>query len=345
MRRRWPTRASDGARLGTEHAVTAWARQHLDLTRHHDVHAKILELAPEVIINCSGYNNVDQAEQDQETAFNVNAFIVRTLARTAAELDAVFIHYSSDFVFSGHVDHAVHRERSARAPERVRAIEARRRVDGRRCAESLRPSCREPVWRSDAAQQHRSHRRRAAIRYRCAGVCRSGGIAQLCHRRRRRFGILAADAARRRRLPLRQQRSRDLVRGRSRDRTGVRQDGRPAQAGARARRGVAGAPPGLCRARQRQAGAHRIRHAAVAGCDRAISVHPFRHDLRPTASTRQARIAVASLSFAGNASLREELTAKYPHVTFTDSSNRSRRRRSGGAAARPRPRHRRARAR
>ena len=89
------------ARLGTEHAVTAWARQHLDLTRHRDVHARILELAPEVIINCSGYNNVDQAERDQETAFNINAFIVRTLARTAAELDAVFIHYSSDFVFSG----------------------------------------------------------------------------------------------------------------------------------------------------------------------------------------------------------------------------------------------------
>ena len=31
------------------------------------------------------------------------------------------------------------------------------------------------------------------------------------------------------------------------------------------------------------------------------------------------RIAVASLSFAGNASLREELTAKYSDVTFTDS--------------------------
>jgi phosphoglycerate dehydrogenase-like enzyme len=31
------------------------------------------------------------------------------------------------------------------------------------------------------------------------------------------------------------------------------------------------------------------------------------------------RIAVASLSFAGNASLREELTAKYPQVTFTES--------------------------
>ena len=89
------------ARLGTEHAVTAWARQHLDLTRHHDVHARILELAPELIINCSGYNNVDQAERDQETAFHINAFVVRTLARTAGVLDAVLIHFSSDFVFSG----------------------------------------------------------------------------------------------------------------------------------------------------------------------------------------------------------------------------------------------------
>lgn len=89
------------ARLGAEHAVTAWTRGDLDLTQHRQVRDKILDLAPSVVINCSGYNNVDQAEQDQETALNVNGFAVGTLARAAAELDAVFVQYSSDFVFSG----------------------------------------------------------------------------------------------------------------------------------------------------------------------------------------------------------------------------------------------------
>lgn len=89
------------ARLGTEHTLTAWAREDLDLSRHQQVRDRIVKLAPEAIVNCSGYNNVDQAQQDQETALNINAFAVCSMARAAAELDAVFFHYSSDFVFSG----------------------------------------------------------------------------------------------------------------------------------------------------------------------------------------------------------------------------------------------------
>ena len=89
------------ARLEPDHAVTAWARADLDLTRHRQVRDRILELAPAAVINCSGYNNVDKAEQDQETALDVNGFAVGTMARAAAELGAVFFHYSSDFVFAG----------------------------------------------------------------------------------------------------------------------------------------------------------------------------------------------------------------------------------------------------
>jgi len=89
------------ARLHAEHAVTAWTRDDLDLTCHRDVRHKILKLAPSAVINCSGYNNVDRAEQDQETALNVNVFTVRSIARVVEELDAVLLHYSSDFVFAG----------------------------------------------------------------------------------------------------------------------------------------------------------------------------------------------------------------------------------------------------
>jgi len=41
--------------------------------------------------------------------------------------------------------------------------------------------------------------------------------------------------------------------------------------------------------------------------------------LRQKASAGQARVAVASRSFAGNAALRAELTACYPNATFTES--------------------------
>lgn len=88
-------------RLGAEHSVTAWTRQDVDLTRYRDVREMVLRLSPQAIVNCASYNNVDEAEVAQETAFAVNAFAVRTLARAAAELDAVLVHYSTDFVFSG----------------------------------------------------------------------------------------------------------------------------------------------------------------------------------------------------------------------------------------------------
>ena len=89
------------ARLGTEHEVTEWTRRDIDLTRHRDVREAVGELAPQAIVNCASFNHVDAAEDDQITALDVNAMVVGTLARAAAALDAVFVHYSTDFVFSG----------------------------------------------------------------------------------------------------------------------------------------------------------------------------------------------------------------------------------------------------
>lgn len=89
------------ARLSENYDVVALSRQELDLTRFAEARARILELAPAAIVNCAGYNNVDQAQHDQEAAMNANAFAVRMLARAASDLDALLVHYSTDFVFSG----------------------------------------------------------------------------------------------------------------------------------------------------------------------------------------------------------------------------------------------------
>ncbi len=89
------------ADLQREHEVVAATRADADLTRHAELLAFVRGVAPAAIVNCAAYNNVDQAEQRQPHAFAVNAFAPRTLARAAEELDAVLLHYSTDFVFSG----------------------------------------------------------------------------------------------------------------------------------------------------------------------------------------------------------------------------------------------------
>jgi len=88
-------------RLKTDHEVIGWTRADIDLTHHREVREAIAKLRPNAIVNCASFNHVDRSEDDQLTAFDVNALAVGTLARAAAECSAVFIHYSTDFVFSG----------------------------------------------------------------------------------------------------------------------------------------------------------------------------------------------------------------------------------------------------
>ena len=89
------------ARLSGEHTVFPATRRDVDLTDHRALQAFVRDRRPEVVINCAAFNNVDAAEDDQETALDVNAFAVRTLARATADLEAVLVHVSTDFVFPG----------------------------------------------------------------------------------------------------------------------------------------------------------------------------------------------------------------------------------------------------
>jgi dTDP-4-dehydrorhamnose reductase len=79
-------------------------RQAVDLADAGAVRTRILSERPAVIVNCAAYNDVDGAEEDPQTALRVNAFAVRTLARACAVADAMFVHYSTDFVFDGTAD-------------------------------------------------------------------------------------------------------------------------------------------------------------------------------------------------------------------------------------------------
>lgn len=66
---------------------------------------RLLELArqirPQVIVNPAAYTDVDKAEQEQELAHKVNGLAPGLLAQQAKDIGAVFIHYSTDYVFNG----------------------------------------------------------------------------------------------------------------------------------------------------------------------------------------------------------------------------------------------------
>ncbi len=53
------------------------------------------------IINCAAYTNVDGAEDDIKNAMNLNGYALKNLALLSVELNAILIHFSTDYVFDG----------------------------------------------------------------------------------------------------------------------------------------------------------------------------------------------------------------------------------------------------
>lgn len=86
------------------HEVVPFTIEDLDLTQHERVMAAIARHAPDAVINCAAYNDVDGAEDDPVTALEVNGFAVGSLALAARIAGAVLVHYSTDFVFDGTAD-------------------------------------------------------------------------------------------------------------------------------------------------------------------------------------------------------------------------------------------------
>ncbi|MBN2841660.1 MAG: dTDP-4-dehydrorhamnose reductase [Sedimentisphaerales bacterium] len=76
----------------------------LDITDREAVIAKVEELKPRVIFNCSAYTNVDLAEEQEDIAARINGYGVENLAIAAKANDVLLVHISRDYVFSGNND-------------------------------------------------------------------------------------------------------------------------------------------------------------------------------------------------------------------------------------------------
>ncbi|PYS41785.1 MAG: dTDP-4-dehydrorhamnose reductase [Acidobacteria bacterium] len=83
------------------HDVRALTRTDFDVTDHARARAVLMDLVPAVVLNTTAYHRVDDCETHAEMAYAVNALAVLNLIRVANDLDAVLVHFSTDYIFDG----------------------------------------------------------------------------------------------------------------------------------------------------------------------------------------------------------------------------------------------------
>jgi dTDP-4-dehydrorhamnose reductase len=83
------------------HEALALSHADLDVADRAAVERAVSEAAPDAVINCAAYTNVDRAETDARTAASVNGDGAGHVAAAAAQAGAWLVHVSSDYVFDG----------------------------------------------------------------------------------------------------------------------------------------------------------------------------------------------------------------------------------------------------
>ena len=76
-------------------------RSECDLNDHEGMRELVRNYHPDVIVNAAAYTAVDKAEDDKSTAEAINAVAPMILASEAYRLGAIFLHFSTDYVFAG----------------------------------------------------------------------------------------------------------------------------------------------------------------------------------------------------------------------------------------------------
>lgn len=79
----------------------AFTSKALDITNTQEVERLTEKVNPTVLINCAAYTKVDQAEDEEEKAEEINSIAVGNLSKVCAEKSIKLVHYSTDYVFPG----------------------------------------------------------------------------------------------------------------------------------------------------------------------------------------------------------------------------------------------------
>ncbi|MDH3288396.1 MAG: dTDP-4-dehydrorhamnose reductase [Betaproteobacteria bacterium] len=81
--------------------VVALDVQDVDFASPDAIREKVREIKPQILVNAAAYTAVDRAESEPDLAMKVNGVAPGVLAEEANRLDALLVHYSTDYVFDG----------------------------------------------------------------------------------------------------------------------------------------------------------------------------------------------------------------------------------------------------
>lgn len=81
--------------------VVALDREAVDLAVADQIRELVRRVKPGIILNAAAYTAVDRAESEPALAEAINANAPGILAEEARRLNALFVHYSTDYVFDG----------------------------------------------------------------------------------------------------------------------------------------------------------------------------------------------------------------------------------------------------
>lgn len=81
--------------------ILAPSRIECDLINISRLKNMIRAITPDVIINAAAYTDVDKAELEPDLAYEVNARALAALSEEAKQINALIVHYSTDYIFDG----------------------------------------------------------------------------------------------------------------------------------------------------------------------------------------------------------------------------------------------------
>ena len=93
--------------LSKNHDILSLTKKECDITNYSFLEEKIKLFKPKVIINAAAYTNVDDAENNESLADNINHLAVNKLARLSKDYKAVLIHFSTDYIFNHKINEPI----------------------------------------------------------------------------------------------------------------------------------------------------------------------------------------------------------------------------------------------
>lgn len=81
--------------------VRGFDRIDFDLANHDLMRKILLDFRPDIIVNAAAYTNVDKAETERDLALTINGIAPGILAEEAKHINAILVHYSTDYVYDG----------------------------------------------------------------------------------------------------------------------------------------------------------------------------------------------------------------------------------------------------